>query len=162
MIIAGLGLLFGTLAWHVNTRVDEVRHRWRSRVRLITRRTRAEVVTGGPNEIIPLATDHRDARPRGVDDPLSVGDTEHDMHTGGVSRDPRRGARPDTSPRRIATLRASIIVNVAFSAGLGLVVTPLLTTAFGSLTVELYSHGSAVAKGLQQLAGAGDTALSVP
>mgnify|MGYP001017819806 FL=1 len=45
--------------------------------------------------------------------------------------------------------------------GLGLVMTPLMTSALGSLDKALYSHGSAVLNTLQQLAGAAGTALFV-
>ena len=54
-----------------------------------------------------------------------------------------------------------IAVHVVLSMGLGLVMTPLMTSALGSLDRSLYSHGSAVLNTLQQLAGAAGTALFV-
>lgn len=51
--------------------------------------------------------------------------------------------------------------HVLFSIGLGLSITPLMTTALGSLTDELYGHGSAAFNTLQQLGGALGTALLV-
>ena len=54
-----------------------------------------------------------------------------------------------------------IAVHVVLSMGLGLVMTPLMTSALGSLDRTLYSHGSAVLNTLQQLAGAAGTALFV-
>jgi MFS transporter, DHA2 family, lincomycin resistance protein len=46
-------------------------------------------------------------------------------------------------------------------AGLGLMMTPLMTEALGSLPDHLYSHGSAVLSTLQQVAGALGTAVFV-
>lgn len=54
-----------------------------------------------------------------------------------------------------------VAVHVVLSMGLGLVMTPLMTSALGSLDKTLYSHGSAVLNTLQQLAGAAGTALFV-
>jgi DHA2 family lincomycin resistance protein-like MFS transporter len=54
-----------------------------------------------------------------------------------------------------------VAVHVVLSMGLGLVMTPLMTSALGSLDKALYSHGSAVLNTLQQLAGAAGTALFV-
>ena len=54
-----------------------------------------------------------------------------------------------------------IAIHVVLSMGLGLVMTPLMTSALGSLDKALYSHGSAVLNTLQQLAGAAGTALFV-
>lgn len=54
-----------------------------------------------------------------------------------------------------------IAVHVVLSMGLGLVMTPLMTSALGSLDKSLYSHGSAVLNTLQQLAGAAGTALFI-
>ncbi|TDE92587.1 DHA2 family efflux MFS transporter permease subunit [Occultella glacieicola] len=51
--------------------------------------------------------------------------------------------------------------HVVLSLGLGLMFTPLFTTALGSLRPSLYSHGSAVLGTLQQFAGAAGTALFV-
>jgi DHA2 family lincomycin resistance protein-like MFS transporter len=52
-------------------------------------------------------------------------------------------------------------IHVALNIGLGLVMTPLMTSALGSLDASLYSHGSAIVNTLQQLAGAAGTALFV-
>lgn len=46
-------------------------------------------------------------------------------------------------------------------AGLAMVMTPLMTSALGSLSSELYSHGSAIFNTIQQLAGAAGTALFI-
>ncbi|WP_024795909.1 DHA2 family efflux MFS transporter permease subunit [Tomitella biformata] len=46
-------------------------------------------------------------------------------------------------------------------AGLAMVMTPLMTSALGSLSSELYSHGSAIFNTVQQLAGAAGTALFI-
>lgn len=48
--------------------------------------------------------------------------------------------------------------HVCMSVGLGLMFTPLLTGALGSLDQKLYSHGSAVVGTIQQVAGAAGTA----
>ncbi|WP_017577396.1 MDR family MFS transporter [Nocardiopsis kunsanensis] len=48
--------------------------------------------------------------------------------------------------------------HVVMSVGLGLMFTPLLTGALGSLDQKLYSHGSAVVGTIQQVAGAAGTA----
>lgn len=48
--------------------------------------------------------------------------------------------------------------HVFMSVGLGLMFTPLLTGALGSLDKKLYSHGSAVVGTIQQVAGAAGTA----
>jgi DHA2 family lincomycin resistance protein-like MFS transporter len=47
------------------------------------------------------------------------------------------------------------------NAGLAFTLTPLLSSALGSLTPELYSHGSATISTLQQVAGATGTALFI-
>jgi DHA2 family lincomycin resistance protein-like MFS transporter len=52
-------------------------------------------------------------------------------------------------------------IHVALNIGLGLVMTPLMTSALGSLDASLYSHGSAIVNTLQQLAGAAGTALFI-
>jgi DHA2 family lincomycin resistance protein-like MFS transporter len=52
-------------------------------------------------------------------------------------------------------------IHVFLSVGLGLVMTPLMTSALGSLDASLYSHGSAIVSTLQQLAGAAGTALFI-
>jgi len=51
-----------------------------------------------------------------------------------------------------------ITVHLALNLGLGLVFTPLMTSALGSLPRRLYSHGSAVVGTAQQVAGAAGTA----
>jgi DHA2 family lincomycin resistance protein-like MFS transporter len=48
-----------------------------------------------------------------------------------------------------------------FSIGLGMAMTPLMTTALGALPKNLYSHGSAILNTLQQLAGAAGTAILI-
>lgn len=52
-------------------------------------------------------------------------------------------------------------MHVLFALGMGLMMTPLMTTALSSLPRELYSHGSAIMNTLQQLAGAMGTAFLV-
>lgn len=54
-----------------------------------------------------------------------------------------------------------IVAHVALSLGLALMFTPLFTASLGSLTPNLYSHGSAIVGTVQQLAGASGTALFV-
>ncbi|MDQ0538364.1 DHA2 family lincomycin resistance protein-like MFS transporter [Curtobacterium flaccumfaciens] len=54
-----------------------------------------------------------------------------------------------------------IAVHVALNIGLGFLLTPLLTSALGSLPKDLYSHGSAIVNTLQQVAGAAGTALFI-
>ncbi|MFD6952849.1 MFS transporter [Nocardiopsis sp. TSRI0078] len=54
-----------------------------------------------------------------------------------------------------------VAAHVLLSGGLGLMFTPLLTGALGSLRPELYSHGSAVVGTVQQVAGAAGTATFV-
>lgn len=54
-----------------------------------------------------------------------------------------------------------ITMNVLVCLGMGLIMTPLMTTALGSLPRELYGHGSAIMNTLQQLAGAAGTAAFV-
>jgi DHA2 family lincomycin resistance protein-like MFS transporter len=54
-----------------------------------------------------------------------------------------------------------VAAHVTLSVGLGLMFTPLLTGALGSLRPELYSHGSAVVGTVQQVAGAAGTAIFV-
>src|SRR5690606_27541978 len=53
-------------------------------------------------------------------------------------------------------------IHVALSVGLGLLMTPLMTSALGSVEPALYSHGSAIMNTLQQLAGGAGTALLIP
>lgn len=52
-------------------------------------------------------------------------------------------------------------IHVVLSLGLGLMMTPLMTSALGSVPPSLYSHASAIQNTLQQLAGAGGTALFI-
>ncbi|PXW31901.1 UNVERIFIED_CONTAM: DHA2 family lincomycin resistance protein-like MFS transporter [Williamsia faeni] len=88
----------------------------------------------------------------------------------------RFGARPLVLPGAIAmsagtwllaTLNADselyrvIIAHVILSAGIAFALTPLMTSALGSLPPELYSHGSATVSTIQQVAGAAGTALFV-
>ena len=54
-----------------------------------------------------------------------------------------------------------VAAHVLMSLGLGLMLTPLLTGALGSLEPSLYSHGSAVVGTIQQVAGAAGTASFV-
>lgn len=51
--------------------------------------------------------------------------------------------------------------HVTMSGGLALIFTPLFTSALGSLSPRLYSHGSAVVGTVQQVAGAAGIALFV-
>ncbi|WP_082454655.1 MULTISPECIES: MDR family MFS transporter [unclassified Frigoribacterium] len=52
-------------------------------------------------------------------------------------------------------------IHVALNVGLGFMLTPLLTSALGSLPKNLYSHGSAIVNTLQQVGGAAGTALFI-
>lgn len=52
-------------------------------------------------------------------------------------------------------------IHVLLSVGLGFLMTPLMTSALGSIDPGLYSHGSAIMSTLQQLAGAAGTALFI-
>lgn len=54
-----------------------------------------------------------------------------------------------------------VAVHVIFSIGLAALLSPLMTTALGSLPRDLYSHGSAILNTLQQLAGAAGTAVVI-
>ncbi|RNL84159.1 MDR family MFS transporter [Halostreptopolyspora alba] len=54
-----------------------------------------------------------------------------------------------------------VAAHIVLSLGLGLMFTPLLTGALGSLPQYLYSHGSAVVGTVQQVAGAAGTATFV-
>ncbi|MGW9265836.1 MDR family MFS transporter [Gordonia terrae] len=86
------------------------------------------------------------------------------------------GARPLVLPGTIAvsagtwlltTLDAGsslgmvIAAHVILSAGIAFGLTPLMTSALGSLSPELYSHGSATVSTIQQVAGAAGTALFI-
>lgn len=54
-----------------------------------------------------------------------------------------------------------ITFHVIFSVGLAALITPLMTTALGSLPTDLYGHGSAILNTVQQLAGAAGTAMMI-
>ncbi len=58
-------------------------------------------------------------------------------------------------------LGAVVGIHVLLMAGLGLMMTPLMTEALSSLPGPLYSHGSAILATLQQVAGAFGTAAFV-
>ncbi|MHA6785027.1 DHA2 family efflux MFS transporter permease subunit [Pseudonocardia saturnea] len=60
-----------------------------------------------------------------------------------------------------SSLWVVVAIHVLLSAGLALMLTPLMTEALGSLPTTLYSHGSAIVSTLQQVAGAAGTALFV-
>lgn len=61
----------------------------------------------------------------------------------------------DTSPALVT------VAHIGLSLGLAFMMTPLMTSALGSLTPQLYSHGSATVGAVQQVAGAIGTALFV-
>ncbi|WP_282946744.1 MDR family MFS transporter [Cellulomonas endometrii] len=54
-----------------------------------------------------------------------------------------------------------VAVHTLLSVGLAFMITPLFTSALGSLRKELYGHGSAIINTVQQLAGAAGTALFI-
>ena len=60
-----------------------------------------------------------------------------------------------------STVAEVITMHILFSLGLALLMTPLMTTALGSLPSDLYGHGSAILNTLQQLAGAAGTAVLI-
>ena len=60
-----------------------------------------------------------------------------------------------------STITEVIAMHIVFSLGLALMMTPLMTTALGSLPQHLYGHGSAILSTLQQLAGAAGTAILI-
>lgn len=60
-----------------------------------------------------------------------------------------------------SSLAAVIGIHVLLMAGLGLMMTPLMTESLSSLPDHLYSHGSAILATFQQVAGAFGTALFV-
>ncbi|MFP5022831.1 MDR family MFS transporter [Pseudonocardia phyllosphaerae] len=62
----------------------------------------------------------------------------------------------ETTPLWTVTL-----LHVGLSVALATMLTPLMTDSLGSLTGELYSHGSAILTTLQQVAGAAGTALFI-
>ena len=88
----------------------------------------------------------------------------------------RVGARPLVIPGALAMavslwlfaslgpsspLIAVIGIHVLLMGGLGLMMTPLMTSSLGSLPDHLYSHGSAILSTLQQVSGAFGTAVFV-
>jgi MFS transporter, DHA2 family, lincomycin resistance protein len=88
----------------------------------------------------------------------------------------RFGARPLVIPGALAMamslwlfatlgpgspLAAVIAIHVLLMAGLGFMMTPLMTESLGVLPDHLYPHGSAILSTLQQLAGAFGTAVFV-
>ncbi|WP_017555988.1 MDR family MFS transporter [Nocardiopsis baichengensis] len=60
-----------------------------------------------------------------------------------------------------ATPALIIGVHLVLNVGLGFMLTPLLTSALGSLPAHLYTHGSAILNTLQQVAAAAGTALFI-
>lgn len=66
-----------------------------------------------------------------------------------------------TTLDRDSAVQAVIAVHIALCAALSLMLTPLMTSALGSLPARLYSHGSAIVSTGQQLAGAAGTALCI-
>ncbi|PDQ34870.1 MAG: MFS transporter [Candidatus Lumbricidophila eiseniae] len=54
-----------------------------------------------------------------------------------------------------------LVAHLILSLGLALILTPLFTSALGSVEPRLYSHGSAIVGALDQLAGAAGTALFI-
>ncbi|MGV2984257.1 MDR family MFS transporter [Microbacterium sp. AGC85] len=54
-----------------------------------------------------------------------------------------------------------VAIHIALNVGLGCMMTPLMTTALGSVAPRLYSHGTAIVNTLQQVAGAAGTALFI-
>ncbi|MFI8993177.1 DHA2 family efflux MFS transporter permease subunit [Streptomyces sp. NPDC053542] len=88
----------------------------------------------------------------------------------------RFGARPLVIPGALALavslwlftflgagspLAAVIAIHILLMAGLGLMMTPLMTESLGALDGHLQSHGSAILATLQQVAGAFGTAVFV-
>lgn len=88
----------------------------------------------------------------------------------------RFGPRPLVTPGAVAlsaalwllstlhpgTSAATVVaVHTLLSAGLAFMITPLFTSALGTLPRELYGHGSAIVNTVQQLAGAAGTALFI-
>ncbi|WP_307814779.1 MULTISPECIES: DHA2 family efflux MFS transporter permease subunit [unclassified Gordonia (in: high G+C Gram-positive bacteria)] len=60
-----------------------------------------------------------------------------------------------------SSLGMVIAAHVILSAGIAFGLTPLMTSALGLLSPELYSHGSATVSTIQQVAGAAGTALFI-
>ncbi|MHA2789925.1 MDR family MFS transporter [Corynebacterium sp. S7] len=54
-----------------------------------------------------------------------------------------------------------VVMFAVLSVGIGLALTPLMTTSLSSLPDEIYSHGSAILNTLMQLAGAAGTAVLI-
>ncbi|WP_245633625.1 MDR family MFS transporter [Amycolatopsis jejuensis] len=54
-----------------------------------------------------------------------------------------------------------VFVQTLLMAGVGVMLTPMMTTALGSVRRDLYSHGSAIVSTVQQLASAAGSALFV-
>src|SRR5699024_10208295 len=88
----------------------------------------------------------------------------------------RIGARPLVIPGALAmavslwlfatlgsdsSVAVVVAIHVLLMAGLGLMMTPLMTESLGVLPDHLYSHGSAILTTLQQVAGAFGTAMFV-
>lgn len=61
----------------------------------------------------------------------------------------------------MSPLAQIVATHIVLSLGLGMILTPLLTSTLGALRTELYSHGSAITNTLQQLAGAAGTTLFI-
>lgn len=64
-------------------------------------------------------------------------------------------------PGAASSVPLVILIHLLFMAGLGLMMTPLMTESLGALPDHLYSHGSAILTTLQQVSGAFGTALFV-
>lgn len=60
-----------------------------------------------------------------------------------------------------STTSTIVAVHILLCAALSFMLTPLMTSALGSLPAQLYSHGSAIVSTGQQLAGAAGTALCI-
>lgn len=88
----------------------------------------------------------------------------------------RIGPRPLVTPGAVAmsaalwlmstfdaatTAPTVVAVHMLLTSGLAFMITPLFTSALGSLRPELYGHGSAIISTVQQLAGAAGTALFI-
>ncbi|MDF2823393.1 MAG: family efflux transporter permease subunit [Mycobacterium sp.] len=66
-----------------------------------------------------------------------------------------------TTLDRDSTVSTIITVHMLLCGALAFMLTPLMTSALGSLPTRLYSHGSAIVSTGQQLAGAAGTALCI-
>ncbi|MGV2984342.1 MDR family MFS transporter [Microbacterium sp. AGC85] len=60
-----------------------------------------------------------------------------------------------------STIGFIVTIHIALNVGLGCMMTPLMTTALGSVKPRLYSHGTAIVNTMQQVAGAAGTALFI-